>query len=121
MSLIPLTHTDLTGKISSPYIISWFRQTVGEYPTWRWALQDASVLLQDVKCPGLLGFHLRHSYDDFDFDAGESFVFAVTFRAPAAADLEAALLFSRFSPDSSMLPPLQRQVCQKVSANRQNE
>ena len=121
MSLIPLTHTDLTGNIPNPYIVNWFWQTVGEYPTWRWALQDASVLLQDVKCPGLLGFHLRHSYDDFDFDAGESFVFAVTFRAPAAADLEAALLFSRFSPDSSMLPPLQRQVCQKVSANRQNE
>ena len=108
--------------------MNWFQQSEREYPAWRWALQDTSVLLQDVESPGLLGLHLQHNDDgddsvddDDDFDAGESFVFAVTFRAPAAADLEAALLFSRFCPNSSMLPPLQRHLCQTVSANRQNE
>ena len=108
--------------------MNWFQQSGVEYLAWRWTLQYAGVLLQDVKSSRLLGFHLQHSDDDDekvddddDFDAGESFVFALTFRAPAAADLEAALLFSRFSPNSSMLPPLQRRVCQKVSANRQNE
>ena len=146
-SLIPITHTDLTGNIPTPYIVNWFQQSGVEYLAWRWTLQYARVLLQDVKSSRLLGFHLQHSDDDDekvddddDFDAGESFVFALTFRvmvmikmmlmlmrslftfrAPAAADLEAALLFSRFSPDSSMLPPLQRHVCQKVSGNCQNE
>ena len=44
--------------------MNWFQQSEGEYPAWRWALQDAGVLLQDVKSPGLLGLHLSHSDDD---------------------------------------------------------
>ena len=63
-SLIPITHTDLTGNIPTAYIVNWFRQSGGEYPAWRWALQDAGVLLQDVKSPGLLGLHLPHSDED---------------------------------------------------------